>query len=167
MEAMPIVGIITYYRRKRIVGLCSYRMTHQVLEPRMAHHVGKRRMLAKSIFTNGLRTFRAPFPHDKIQKHILNKADFLFFCHRPKVGQESLGFILFFSKIQPTYSIMEFIFKDVIIRTISVSIPHMVQYAIKCRNSHKFTYLSFRKNLVYVPLCHPRWHDNTSTSRHL
>ena len=57
--------------------------------------------------------------------------------------------------------------KDVSIRTISVSIPHMVQYAIKCRNSHKFTYLSFRKNLVYVPLCHPRWHDNTSTSRHL
>ena len=145
MEAMPIVGIITYYRRKRTVGLCCYRMTHQVLEPRMAHHVGKRRMLAKSIFANGFRTFRAPFPHDKIQKHILNKADFLFFCHRPKVGQNSLGFILFFCKVQPTYSIMEFIFKDVIIRTISVSIPHMVQYAIKCRNSHKLIYLPFRK----------------------
>ena len=145
MEAMPIVGIITYYRRKRTVGLCCYRMTHQVLEPRMAHHVGKRRMLAKSIFTNGLRTFRAPFPHDKIQKHILNKADFLFFCHRPKVGQESLGFILFFSKIQPTYSIMEFIFENFITIPIRRIILHMVQYTIKCCDSHKLIYLPFRK----------------------
>ena len=142
---MPIVSIITYDRRKRTVGLCCYRMTHQVLKPRVEHHVGKRRVLAKSIFANSFRTFSAPFPHDKIQKNILHEAVFLIFCHRQEEGQDCLGFILFFCKVQPTYSIMEFIFKDVIIRTISVSIPHMVQYAIKCCDSHQITYLPLRK----------------------